>query len=259
MPFKQPPELHELQSDVLGVSLIDNPHLPGSPIPSKNKALKTSKPYVTGAINELLQTIENIRNLAQTSLSQQQAVLGDFVSDSTLISNLQKIDSSVLKAIIKLSKEIEGDINDPQDISAIAPSIKEAILKLAAGQAEAEQKVVTFVFTAIPQGVAAPICKFPFSGTIAQIDAYALTSAAQAISFDLQTISQADFEAGRDNWQSILGENLVIPANANILGNSPQIKLREVGKNNIFRAEFASSGQDQELAQDLTVQIVIEI
>jgi hypothetical protein len=132
MSFKQPPELHELQSDALGASLVDNPHLPASPIPSKNKALNTSKPYVTGAINELLQTIENIRNLVQTSLSQQQAVLGDFVSEPTLLSELQKIDTSVLKAIIKLSKEIEGDIDNPQDISAIAPSIKEAILKLSA-------------------------------------------------------------------------------------------------------------------------------
>ncbi|MDR1701783.1 MAG: hypothetical protein LBR56_03295, partial [Sporomusaceae bacterium] len=45
---------------------------------------------------------------------------------------LQKIDASVLKAIIKLAEDIEGDLNDPQDISAIAPSIKEAILKLSA-------------------------------------------------------------------------------------------------------------------------------
>jgi hypothetical protein len=102
--FKQPPALHELQYDALGASLVDNPHLPASPIPSKNKALNTSKPYVTGAINELLQTIENIRNLVQTSLSQQQAVLGDFIADPTLLSDLQKVDSSVLKAIIKLSK-----------------------------------------------------------------------------------------------------------------------------------------------------------
>jgi hypothetical protein len=104
MSFKQPPALHELQYDALGASIVDNPYLPSSPIPSKNKALHTSKPYVTGAINELLQTIENIRNLVQTSLSQQQAVLGDFIADPTLLRDLQKVDSSVLKAIIKLSK-----------------------------------------------------------------------------------------------------------------------------------------------------------
>jgi hypothetical protein len=104
MSFKQPPALHELQYDALGASVVDNPYLPASPIPSKNKVLNTSKPYVTGAINELLQTIENIRNLVQTSLSQQQAVLGDFIADPTLLSELQKVDSSVLKAIIKLSK-----------------------------------------------------------------------------------------------------------------------------------------------------------
>jgi parallel beta-helix repeat protein len=104
MSFKKPPELHELQYDALGVSVVDNPYLPASQIPSKNKVLNTSKPYVTGAINELLQKIENIRNLVQTSLSQQQAVLGDFVSNPALISDLQKIDATVLEAIIKLSK-----------------------------------------------------------------------------------------------------------------------------------------------------------
>jgi hypothetical protein len=104
MSFKKPPELHELQYDALGASLVDNPHLPASQIPAQNKALNTSKTYVTGAINELLQTIENIRNLVQTSLSQQQAVLGDFISNPALISELQKIDATVLEAIIKLSK-----------------------------------------------------------------------------------------------------------------------------------------------------------
>jgi hypothetical protein len=138
MSFKQPPALHELQYDALGASIVDNPYLPASPIPSKNKVLNTSKPYVTGAINELLQTIENIRNLVQTSLSQQQAVLGDFIADPTLLRDLQKIDTSVLKAIIKLSKEIEGDSNNPPDISAIAPSIKEAILKLSATMTQPE-------------------------------------------------------------------------------------------------------------------------
>jgi hypothetical protein len=132
MSFKQPPELHELQSDVLGASLVDNPHLPASPIPAKNKALNTGKTYITGAINELLQTIENIRNLVGTSLSQQQAVLGDFVSAPELLRKLQKVDASVLEAIVKLAKEIAGDLDQPQDISAIAPNIKEAILKLSA-------------------------------------------------------------------------------------------------------------------------------
>lgn len=130
MSFKQPPELYELQADALGESIASNPYLPKSPLATKNKGLNTVKQFITGAINELLATINTIRTSVTTQLGQQQAVLGDFTVDATLVTDLQKIDASVLQALVKIYKDMAGDLDNPKDISTIAPSIKEAILKL---------------------------------------------------------------------------------------------------------------------------------
>ena len=130
MSFKQPPELHELQSDALGESLAANPYMTASPIASKNKKLNTVRQFVIGAINELLVLINNIKTSVNSSLNQQQAVIGDFTNDPTLVSDLHKIDASVIKGLIRIYKDVSGDIDSPKDISAIAPSIKEAILKM---------------------------------------------------------------------------------------------------------------------------------
>lgn len=130
MSFKQPPELYELQADALGESIQNNPYLPKSVLATKNKGLNTVKQFITGAINELLSAINTIKTAVNTSLNQQQSVLGDFVTDPKLVSDLQKIDTSVIKALIKIYKDMAGDLDNPKDISAVAPSIKEAILKL---------------------------------------------------------------------------------------------------------------------------------
>lgn len=130
MPFKQTPELYEIQFDVLGESLTNNPYLPPSPIPSKNKVLNTGKDFITGAINELLLEIITINNVVDDSLSQQQAVLGDFIANPSLAADLKKIDTSILRALVKIYQEMSGDLNSPTDISGISPSVKGAILKL---------------------------------------------------------------------------------------------------------------------------------
>jgi hypothetical protein len=143
MSFKQPPELYELQADTLGESIASNPYLPKSPTPSKNKGLNTIKQFVTGAINELLATINSIKTLVQTSLGQQQTVLGDFIADPMLVTDLQKIDTSVIKALVKIYKDMAGDLDSPKDISTIAPSIKEAIQKLS-DQIESEKRFADY-------------------------------------------------------------------------------------------------------------------
>lgn len=130
MSFKQPPELYELQSDALGENLSVNPYMTASPISSKNKKLNTAKQFIVGAINELLTTIQGIKSSVNSSLNQQQVVLGDFSADPTLVTDLKKIDASVIKGLIKIYKDMCGDLDSPKDISVVAPSIKEAILKM---------------------------------------------------------------------------------------------------------------------------------
>jgi hypothetical protein len=158
MSFKQPPELHELQADTLGESIQNNSYLPKSPLATKNKGLNTVKQFVTGAINELLIMVTSIKATVVTSLGQQQEVIGDFTANPSLVTDLKKIDASVLHALVKIYKDMAGDLNNPKDISTVAPSIKEAILKLSK-ELESEKRFSDFKEEYLTSG-AAPMHSF---------------------------------------------------------------------------------------------------
>ena len=121
---------YKYQADILTERVTDNPLMPASRRASKNKSLDTQEKNVVQAINRLNKNFQALKITNDTSLMQQLSVLGDYIADEKLIAKLQKVDTSVITAIIKIYKEINGEASDKNDISDIAPSVKEAIRKL---------------------------------------------------------------------------------------------------------------------------------
>lgn len=123
-------DLDQMQYDALWDLLSDNPLLPSSSIASRNKALKTTKQNVIGAINELLDMInKNKDNVTSFDNLLNQALGSIAGDDSDTWQELQTIDTNVIKAIVRIWHEL-GGAEEGLDISEIGSSIKEAITNL---------------------------------------------------------------------------------------------------------------------------------
>lgn len=120
-------DLDQMQYDALWDLLSDNPLLPSHSIASRNKALKTSKQNVIGAINELLDSIKKIdANVSAFDTSFKQA-LGDMGgTDAEAWEALQEIDGNVLRAVVRIWSDLGGE----QDISEIGESVRDALKNL---------------------------------------------------------------------------------------------------------------------------------
>ena len=123
-------DLNQMQYDALWDLLSDNPLLPSSNVTSKNKALKTSKQNVIGAINELLSKIGNQDNVVGALESKLDTVIGNIaVTDKESREIVTSIDTNVVRAVVRIWHELGGAEND-LDRSDIGASIKEAVRNL---------------------------------------------------------------------------------------------------------------------------------
>lgn len=123
-------DLDQMQYDALWDLLSDNPLLPSSSVASRNKALKTEKQNVVGAINELLDKIKSTNDNVTSFDSAFKMALGDMGgADSGSWEILQSIDTNIIKAVVKIWSEM-GGLDDSIDISDIGATLKEAIKNL---------------------------------------------------------------------------------------------------------------------------------
>lgn len=117
-------DLDQMQYDALWDLLNDNPLLPSSTVASRNKALKTSKQNIIGAINELLNTINSQDKTVKSFESLLNQALGEIMgSESESWEQLQQIDENVVKAVVRIWYDLGGTM----DLSDIGSSIKDII------------------------------------------------------------------------------------------------------------------------------------
>jgi hypothetical protein len=130
---------------------------------------------------------------------------------------------------------------------------------------ERTQKIMTFVFPLVQNGVLGPMCKFPFQGLIMNIDAYCSVSGVEDTVIDIEKIAEPEFEAGLDTWESIFGtQKLTIPANFNKQDYAYNFSTNAVDPNDLFRVNFINTGPiaipiDNLRVRELTIQITIAI
>ena len=137
--------MRKYQADILTQKTTDNPYIVKSPIAARNQQLKTKITTVTGVINEIDREMKELDKTVTNRLNERLEILGNYGLKPEILTELRKIDSSAIEAILRIYKDINGDNMDtPEDISKIAPSMKEAILKMSADIEEVSDKVVNY-------------------------------------------------------------------------------------------------------------------
>jgi len=112
MSYLAEPLRSETQHDVLALVLPDS-YFPTHTIPSLNKRLKTQQKVVVRAINEVFDKTNNVETTTNNTLSQVFDIFGDFLANTTLKDNAQKVAPTVLEAITKLQLDIAGNLDEP--------------------------------------------------------------------------------------------------------------------------------------------------
>ena len=121
--------MHKYQADILTEETTNNPLIPSSRFAKKNKQLRTESKFVTGAINEIKDTFADLEKSTVSRLNERLFLLGDYPNKPDIVTGLKAIDNSIIEAIIKIYKDLNGeDLEHPEDIAEIAPSVKEALL-----------------------------------------------------------------------------------------------------------------------------------
>lgn len=100
-------ELNQLQSDVLWESIADNPLLAEHAIASLDKSLKTTNKRIIKAINEVLTESNKSLEAVNGFTSRFNLVLGDEITDPTLLDKIYEIDTNFFNAIYKIYKDLE--------------------------------------------------------------------------------------------------------------------------------------------------------
>ena len=115
--------INELQSDVLGEKLTNNPLMKASSMVAKNKALKTTQKTVVNAINELQIIVSNFTETASKDLSTMYSVVGNFVKDSSLKSEITDRGADTIIAL--LANTYDSQIRISEKLNALSEKISQ--------------------------------------------------------------------------------------------------------------------------------------
>jgi len=123
---------NELQSDILGEKLTNNPLMKASKMATKNKALNTKQKTIVNAINELLTALDGAQAQTKKSLAQMYDVLGDFAQNPELLNELT---SRGAETILALAANTYDTV---QEIQNFAKDDYEDVFHIAEGQTQSE-------------------------------------------------------------------------------------------------------------------------
>ena len=134
-------KINELQSDILGENLTNNPLMKASKFASKTKALDTNSKTIVTAVNEILKNLNSLSDKDNDSLNNIYSVLGNFVKTPELVNELT---SRGAETVLALAAKAYDDV---QVIKDLARDDYEDVFHIAEGQTQSE-----FVLTHKPIG-----------------------------------------------------------------------------------------------------------
>lgn len=98
------PEEYTQQAQIINGNIQDNPNLPSSAVPVLNAKLKTNeKQSLIKAINEIFASLATTSSTAFAYINQIIPIIGDWVSDPTLKTEMEKIGPNILSSIKALN------------------------------------------------------------------------------------------------------------------------------------------------------------
>ena len=127
--------INELQSDILGEKLTNNPLMKASKVLAKNKALNTSQKTIVNAINELITKITELGSSTSLDLNTMYSVIGSFQKNPELINELTSRQAETLLALATQTYD------EVQTIKEIAKDDFEDIFSIPEGEVRSEFKL----------------------------------------------------------------------------------------------------------------------
>jgi hypothetical protein len=127
--------INELQSDILGEKLTNNPLMKASKVQAKNKALTTSQKTIVNAINELVAKITELSSSTSSDLNTMYSVIGAFQENPELKNELT---SRQAETILALAAQTYDEV---QAIKEIAKDDFEDIFSIPEGEVRSEFKL----------------------------------------------------------------------------------------------------------------------
>ena len=115
--------INELQSDVLGEKLTNNPLMKASSMTARNKALKTTQKTIVNAINELQIIVNNFTATASKDLSTMYSVVGNFAKDSSLKSEITNRGADTIIAL--LANTYDSQVRISEKLNALSGKISQ--------------------------------------------------------------------------------------------------------------------------------------
>lgn len=140
-------DLFKLQWDALYESTENNPYLPYKTSATLNKSLLTNNKRVIKAINEILEKAETASQTVIDFSSRFNNIMGDEMSDPTLLANLREIDENFFKAIVKIYNDLKSGSANADAIQRLEEAdeeINEAITLLNQRLATLEESMEDF-------------------------------------------------------------------------------------------------------------------
>ena len=117
-------EQYTQQAQIVNGNIQDNPNLPSSPVPALNAKLKTNeKQSLIKAINEIFASLATTSSTAFAYINQIIPVIGDWVSDPTLKTEMEKIGPNILSAIKALNDSFSSYYSKTELNTLLAASL----------------------------------------------------------------------------------------------------------------------------------------
>jgi hypothetical protein len=120
-----------------------------------------------------------------------------------------------------------------------------------------QQKIITFVYKNGRDGQFGPAIKFPYGGKIISASANCTLTSTNDTAISIDKISETDYKAEQNTWNSIFSKELFIPANKKFDDGTCIINetFITVQSNDYFRLNMTQYSN----IQDIVVELVIEL
>lgn len=125
-------KINELQSDILGEKLTNNPLMKASKFASKSKALDTDSKTIVTAINEILKNLNSLDGKTDDNLNNMYSVLGNFAKTPALVNELTSRGAETILALATNTYDTVQEIRD------FAKDDYEDVFHVAEGQTQSE-------------------------------------------------------------------------------------------------------------------------
>lgn len=117
-----------------------------------------------------------------------------------------------------------------------------------------QTKTLVFVYQDAKEGPFGPSIRFPHNGIIKNVSANCVTIGDADTVIGIDKISESDFKAENDRWETIFTVPITIPASKKISTDDYKLAFNNIKANDYFRLNVTQYGN----IKNIVIEVVIE-